>query len=271
MSVSKYQININSLSATTASTINIPLNLEFQLVDQSELIEKEFVNIEIENNINPILDYEKVRFTPVNSTFDIFDNIAYKIIFNGGINNYGGIGYTDDDIKFRKNAFKLSFLRLNFYDTDKATDQRLLSYITIYPKITDIDLHPLNSTVYTPSSVKPANQIFTTFILDNPLNNSKGTFEGFYIYHYKDEVTTTLPKELFMRASFNNAKSGKTTNLMTVSSAQSIDNLVNKLHTKYILKKNNSGYYYEIDNTYSTNINISGKNLTINLYQIQSL
>lgn len=267
----KYQININNLSATTASIISIPIDMNFQLVDQSELIETQFVDIETEKAINPILDYEKVRFIPVNSSFNIFDNVKYNVIFSGGVNNYGGIGFTNDDIKFRRNNFKLSFLKLNFYDTDKATDQRLVSFITLFPKITDVDLYPLNSTVYVPSSVKPANQIITTFNLDNPLNNSKGNFEGFYLYNYKDEVTNSLPKELFMRASFNNAKSGKTTNLMTISSAQTIDNLVNKLHTKYILKRNNTGYFYEIDNSYSTNINISGNTITINLYQIQSL
>lgn len=267
----KYQININGVSATTASTINIPINLEFQLVDQAELIEKQFVDIETEKAINSILDYEKVRFIPIDSSFNIFDNVKYNIIFSGGVNNYGGIGFTNDDIKFRKNNFKLSFLKLNFYDTDKATDQRLISFVTLFPKINDTDLHPLNSTVYVPSSVKPANQINTTFILDNPLNNSKGNFEGFYLYNYKDEVTNLLPKELFMKASFNNAKSGKTINLMTISSAQTIDNLVNNLHTKYILKRNNTGYYYEIDTIYSTNVGISGNTITVNLYQIQSL
>lgn len=267
----KYQININSISASTSAfTFSIPLTLEFQQ-DQTELIEKQFVDIETEKAINPILDYEKVRFLPVDSSFNIFDNVKYNIIFSGGINNYGDIGFTNDDIKFRKNGFKLSFLKLNFYDTDKPSDQRLVSFVTLFPKINDTDLYPLSSTLYTPTTVKPANQINTTFVLDNPLSKNRGNFEGFYLYHYKDEVTNILPKELFMRASFNNAKSGKTTNLMTVSSAQTIDNLVNKLHTKYILKRTNAGYFYEIDNTYSTNINISANTITVNLYQIQSL
>lgn len=267
----KYQININSISATTATTLTIPISLNFDLVGQSELIEKEFVETEIENNINPILDYEKTRFIPCDNLYNLFDSISYNIIFSGGVNNYGDIGYTNDDIKFRKNNFKLSFLRLSFYDSDKVTDQNLVSFSTLYPKINENDLYPLSSTLYTPTTIKPANQILTNFVLDNPLNKNNGNFEGFYLYHYKDEVTDLTPKELYMRASFNNAKSGKTTNLMTVSSAQTIDNLATKLHTKYILKRNNNGYFYEVDATYSTNVSISANTLNINLYQILSL
>lgn len=271
--MNRYEININSVnSASTATTINIPINLEFQLVDQAELIEDKFVNIEIEKAINPILDYEKARFVPINSFNNIIDKIQYNVTFTGLSNTYSSIGFTDDDIKFRKNSFKLSFLKLNFYDTDKATDQRLISFVTLYPKITDSNLQPLNiAPPLIPSTVKPANQIPISFELENPLFNQKGIFEGFYLYNYKDEVTQTIPKELFMRATFNNAKNGKSTNLITSSSAYTIDNLVNKLYTKYILTRNNTGFFYQIDQTYSNNVIISGNNITINLYQIQTL
>ncbi len=266
----KYSLNINTLTSTTGNYLTIPLTLDFDLTGKDELIEKEFVDIETEKAINPILDYEKVRFVPVNNSNVIFNNVIYNITFSGGVNNYTGIGFTDDDIKFRRNNFKLSFLKLNFYDTDRSSDQRLISFLTLFPKITDANLYPLNSTTNIPSSVKPASQINTRFTLDNPLNKSKGVFEGFYIYHYKDEVTDILPKELFMKAAFNNAKNGKSINLMTSSTPQPIDTLVNKLHTKYILKRNNNGFFYEIDLSYSNNVSISGSNITVNLYQIQS-
>lgn len=272
MFVNKFQINVNSISGATASTINIPISIRYELIDQTELIKKQFIDSEIEKNINPILDYEKVRFIPIDSLNNMFDNVVYNITFNSGINNYAGIGFTDDDIKFRRNNFKLSFLKLKFYDSDQPTNQNLISFITLYPKITDVDLQPLNVLPpLVPSSIKSANQIFTKFILDNPLYKSNGNFEGFYLYYFKDDITTTLPKELYMKASFNNVKNGKIINLMTVNIPQTIDNLVNKLYTKYILKRNNNGFFYELDTTYSNNITIIGNILTINLYQIQSL
>jgi len=50
MFVNSYQININTLSSgTTATTINLPVSLEYQLVDQGELVEKKFVDVEVEN------------------------------------------------------------------------------------------------------------------------------------------------------------------------------------------------------------------------------
>lgn len=260
----KYKINLKTLTiGATATTINIPLTLEHQLIDQNELINTKFVNVEVENAINPILDYEKTRFIPSGST-GIVNKITYALTFINNANNFESIGFTNDDIKFRKNNFKLSFLNLKFYDSPNATDQRLISIITLYPKITlsNLDLN---------GNVNPANKIPIIFTVSNPLKNPRGIFEGYHIYHYKDEVNLDLPKELYMKANFNNAKTGKSTNLMTENEALSIDKLVNKLYTKYILIRNNTGYYYEIDSTYSNNVIIDNDNITINLYQIQAL
>jgi hypothetical protein len=56
----KYQINLSTVpSGTTATTINVPINMDFHFVGQSEEIEEKFVEA-----INPIIDYEKVRVTP---------------------------------------------------------------------------------------------------------------------------------------------------------------------------------------------------------------
>ena len=60
-----YKINPRLLlSGTTASTINIPINLQFQPVDNGEVIETDFVDNQVANSINPILDYEKARIKP---------------------------------------------------------------------------------------------------------------------------------------------------------------------------------------------------------------
>jgi len=114
----KYQININNVdTGITATTINIPLSMDFQIVDQAELIERVFVPIEVEKSINPILDYEKVRFLPLTPTAVPINGITFTLNLNGDT-TYGDIGFTDDDIRYNRNNFKYTFLNLSFYDTD---------------------------------------------------------------------------------------------------------------------------------------------------------
>src|ERR1035438_10245659 len=134
----KYKINIATISsASTATTINIPINMEYQLVDQGELIETVFVAAEVEKAINPILDYEKVRLIPTGSTVTspYVNHITYNVNFVpsgttvANANTYASIGFTDDDIKFEKHSFTETFLNLSFYDSDNALSQRLVSFI----------------------------------------------------------------------------------------------------------------------------------------------
>jgi hypothetical protein len=254
---------------STGATVNIPIMLNAKPVNQEDVVEKDFVSIEVEKVINPIVDYERVRLTPTNIDDVILDEVRYSIHFNSSptyptVSYYGDIGYIYDDVKFRKNKFTNSFLKLSFYDSDVTTDQRLISLITLFPRITTdeigVDGLPL-----------PINLLPIRFRVTDPIKNPEGVSEGFYLYHFKDEVLSDLPKELFMRGTFNNAKTGEIINLITVPTALEITELVNKLHTKYILKRNNDGYFYEIDLNYSSNVSVTNGVLDINLYEIQVL
>ena len=271
--VNKFKINVNRLlTGTTATTVTIPINMEYQTVDQAEVVDRVFVQTEVEKSINPIFDYEKVRLIPVLSTGNTSNQVStlkYNLTFNDGASTYSSIGFTDDDIRFQKNSFKESFLRLQFYDSDNALEQRLISITTLYPKLTTIDLQPINSP--NPGLPKPANQISIEFRLSNPILYPEAYSEGYHLYEYKDTIPPVVGKYLYMRASFNNAKTGKSTNLMIDPNAYPIDQLVDKLYTRYVLVKDNTGFYYEIDKTYSNNIIYNNKDVTVNLYQIQAL
>jgi hypothetical protein len=84
-----------------------------------------------------------------------------------------------------------------------------------------------------------------------------------------------------MSAEFNNAKTGVTTRLMssnipnntidTLIKSTAGTNIPNNIYTKYVLIKNDGGYYYEVDQNYSTNVNILNNNYIINLYQISAV
>lgn len=278
MFVKKYKINASTLSTgTTEISIQIPLSGEFEFTNQNELIETKFVQSEVEKAINPILDYEKVRFLPIDSNLNHIDKITYNLNLSGAT-TYGEIGFSDDDIKYNKNNFKESFLNLAFYDSDNTLDQKLITYLTLFTKLTQTDLLQSGSTSGMPGQPKPATQIGLSFTVSNPIINPIGESEGYHLYDYKDELTIGKYKYLYMRASFKNAKTGKSTNLMVENSPSIIDELVKKLYTRFKLIRTNTGFYYVIDDSYhgdgslgSNNVVYNTNTVTINLFQIIAL
>lgn len=280
MFVNKFKINISTIpSGATATTINFPISMDFQNVDQAELIDRVFVDTEVENSINPILDYDKVRFLPITSNGDLISSIIYdvKLLKNGSyVNNYGDIGFSDDDITYRKNNFKQTFLNLSFYDTDNALTQNLIGYSTIYSELRSTDLiqNVGNGVLGQP---KPAIQVPVNFVLENPLQNPKGFCEGFHVYDFKDSLKIGESKYLYMRANFKNAKTGKSVNLMVKNVAQPIETLINELYTRLILTRDSTGYYYQIDATYQgnggstpNNVTYNNNSIIVNLYEINA-
>ncbi len=290
MSANIYKIRLGN---TSASTINIPIVMSFQPMDQAEVVEREFVEKEIEKSVNPITDFEKARFVPVDSDNNQIDSIIYKVnLLDGGsfpsTTMFSHAGFEYDDIRFRKNSFRKSFLRLSFYDSDIPTNQNLISFMTLFCRLTVNDIIPLTQNISTPTPFGPVdlpapvpngglpNPVTTIpirFILEDPIKYPDGISEGYNLYHFKDDVADGLPKELYMRASWNNAKTGESIQLITDGTPQMIDNLVGKLHMKYILKRDNIGWWYEIDTTYSspTNISLTSGIQTLELYQVQAI
>ena len=283
MSVNKIKIRINDLD--DKNFIKIPIDMEFSSVDQYDVVNRDFINVETEKSINPIVDYEKVRFSPLNNNGDVIEDLFINLEFlddNGTMlsnTSYGNIGFNDDDIRFRKNKFLNSFLRLSFYDSDIMTNQNLVSFLTIYSKITKDVIRPLTNPdtgqPYTFGGGLPvsANDFPVKFKLSNPITKPEEFAEGFYLYHFKSDITlnSVEPKELYMRAEFNNAATGKITKFITTSDILPIDLLIDKLHTRYLLTRTSTGFYYTVDNTYMENTNITETDtgLTLNLYEIQ--
>lgn len=287
MTANRYQINLSTISSgATDIYLNIPLGLESQEIGKSELIQTKFVDVETEKVINPILDYDKVRFLPVNSTNVNINKIFYNIDLTGST-TYGAIGFDNDDIKFVKNNFTQTFLYLAFYDTDNPMNQRLVSYVTLFSEITPDNLLPDNATQVTvfgsviglPGQPKRATDIPLQFVLSSPIFNPRGFGEGYHLYDYKDELDVGQWKYLYMKASFKNAKTGKTTGLMVKNTGLlKIDEVIKEVYTRYKLFRTLTGYYYQVDDTYQVDttsgvnnvtISTSPSNISINLYQIR--
>lgn len=283
MFVNNYQINIKTLaSGTTATTINLPISLEYQLVDQEELVQKKFVDVEVEKNINPIIDYEKIRFKPLDLNDKELDKIIYKVNFTNGT-TYANIGFSNEDIRLKKENFKQTFLNLNFYDSDNPLTQNLITTITLYTRLKSSDLLGFNPPYGFAGVPKNADEIQVEFVLDNPIFTKTGNYEGFFIYNYKDLLAIGEETFLYMKATFNNAKNGESTNTMVKDTPQEIDSLIHEQYTRYKLYRTSDGFYYKIDSqyqgndpentnpspnnvTYTTNNNLN--TVTINLYEI---
>ena len=278
MSVNKFKIRLVDFENT--DKLKIPLSLDFNTVDQAEIVNRDFISVETEKAINPIVDYERVRFTPKLNNGNLVQDLIFKLNFllddsYLSPTYYGNIGFTDDDIQFRKNRFLNSFLKLSFYDSDIPTNQNLVSYITIYSKITSLDIIEFtdefgNVRVGSGLPVN-ANEFLVRFILNNPVTKPEGFAEGFYIYHYKSDVNSTTPTALYMRAEFNNASTGKSTKFITTNELLDINSVIKKLHVRYLLTRNATGYYYTIDNSYNnaSNINETTTGLNVDLYEIR--
>lgn len=298
MFANKFTIKIPKISENTnptGTTIMLPLTLDIQNVDQNDIIKTKFIDIEVENSINPIVDWEQGRFSPVKDFVtplnNLIDSVTYTLQFLDSSKNfksamYSDADFTDIDVKNRKNGFKKSFLRLNFYDSDIITKQKLVAFLIIYPRVDSKFFSSTNlpsKSFFTPpgstpwGTMKPVNQINLEFTVGDSLKDRNKDGEGFFFYYYKDEVSAAAPKELFMRASFSNAKTGKVMRLMSTSNKVTIDKLniptnkttlKNNVHTKYILSKDNTGYYYKIDTNYSSNVSIHGDMYEVSLYEI---
>ena len=283
MYVNNYKINLLTIpSSATTTTINIPISMKYQLVDTAELIERVFVETETENAINPILNYDRVRFMPINPADNPVTSLTYdiKLFNNVGVygNFYSDIGFIYDDVKFSKNSFTQSFLRLSFYDSDDPMVQNLVAYTTLFCKLAPTDLLSGSTGVLSTGLPKPINQIPIKFTVENPLINKRGFGEGFHLYYYKDSLNIGETKYLFMKASFNNAKTGKKTNLMVKNTPQNIENLVHELYTRYKITRTLTGYYYEVDDQYQgidpigvNNVTYFGNGPTINLYEVKAI
>jgi len=144
--------------------------------------------------------------------------------------------------------------------------------MSIFPKVTSSDVDS-NGAVF------KANKFPVRFIMNNPITKPLGFAEGFYLYHFKTELSknSLTPKYLYMRAEFNNAKDGESTRFITVNEKLPIGELISKLHVRYALTRTNTGYYYMLDTDYNNSTNIietSGEKtfkVNLNLYEIQVL
>lgn len=282
MFVERYKILTGSLPEGTGSTMTIPFGMDFFPIDNSELVQKEFVEKETQKAINPIIDYEKSKFIPFNQfTSGNTNEIKIKLWDSSGSPLfYSDLGITNNDIKFRKKRFLNTSLRLSFYDSDQPTKSQFLFSTIYYTQIGDDQKDLTGCSIADPNCTSPnpnysqplaSSSMPVSYLSSDPILLPNKIAEGFHIFWLNKDVKNS-PKNIYCRATLNNAVDGVTTQYyayLDITPPIYDVNLFQKLNIKYsIFKDNMGGYKYTIDNT-NRSININPLSTTINLYKLK--
>ena len=208
--------------------------------------------------IPEIADYEKKCFTPFYSgekALEYVSKIKFNLYFRDrsdseewatndamGWNQYklddsgnfkvvsdrtkgdllGYLGFTDDDVYYRKNKLSKSFLRLSFYDSNNPLTQMLLYYSTIfidsnelYSKyVRNINKKKTGSEISLVNDTKLGDDNLTvSFSVSDRYDRTKSS-EGFYLYLFPDGIKDGSTRTIYMKAEFNHAGYGKTVPLI---------------------------------------------------------
>lgn len=208
----KYSFKFNDV--ISGGTLNIPITTSFSPETKKyEFIEENFDVVEM-GVINPIIDYEKVRVHPTTGTTSSIDlnSLVFKLHFYTGAtagwtNNSTSlleVGFTEDDIFNKRQRLEKTFLRLSFYDTNDLKTQNLLFFSTIF-----LDSGKFYGDFINDGGVTSTG-LTTEFNVENPkLSKSLKSFEGFYIYLFKDDIEKNNLSTIYVKFEYNNAINGK--------------------------------------------------------------
>ena len=257
------KINIRSLGSQE-NFIKIPLGQSFVPMDNAEIAENKFLEDAIQASINPIEDYEKIKFVPYNGV----DEIIISLKTTGGAAlNYNSFGHSDDDLFFLRNSFKNSFIKLNFYDSPNPSNRRLAFQSIVYNQVNIDQRDPIT---YQPL---PTITMPITYRIVDPIRLRNGISEGFYMYWLKNPQYNSYPINFFMTAAYHNALDGIITPLMAYDYPNIPVNVYNGFNfVKYTLVSLNNinEYHVKMDDTktgydYRTISNVGSK-LNIDFY-----
>lgn len=184
-------------------------------------------------------DYDSKEFDPTN-----YDERSDLV---------GYLGFDDDDIYYQKTKVKKSFLRLMFYDSKDVLNKNLLIYSTsfldsgklftkyslirnnerLFKYVNETEYYENEMVMFEPgrqpvfqTEPKPddleelkENEKYDDLRISSMITlkdkyNDDASSDGFYIYIFKQDAPSERPIDLYLKAEFNNAKYGKTVNLM---------------------------------------------------------
>lgn len=250
----KLKLNINRLGVENNS-FKIPLGSMWSNESLTQEATGSFLSDEIDEAINDTDDREKIRFTPSSGV----TTLTFGLYSSGSTEQtYDFFGYSDDDLRFRRNRFIKSFLSLNFYDSPNPTNQRLLFRQNIFNQL-GVDQRDVNNNLLSVSAMPISYRASNPKVVD-------GNSTGFFIYWFKNSSVYNFPLEVYMYPSYNNALDGISTPLVSVDGSIPVNQYSSKNYIKYTLISIGGSQAYQIDMT-DREINKVGDEINIKLYK----
>lgn len=157
----------------------------------------------------------------------IFNSGAMKTFIeeNGTVSDaLGYLGFTEEDVYYRKSKLSKSFVRLSFYDSTDPIEQKLLYYSTIFLDTTALFGRYMNIATYKENnglsddriplvffnSSSMSARLDTELVINDEYNMDKSS-EGFNIYLFADDAMgVNSARTIYMKVEFNHAGYGKT-------------------------------------------------------------
>lgn len=233
-------------------TMKIGLSSTQKPIGLDELIQRDFLDLECENAINPIINHDKVKYTPKYEGQDV-ECITYTLYKNPSTPyTFSDFGFDDDDLKFRYDRFLNSFLRIQFFDSIRTTDRSLLFENTLFNQTNNLDLSTNTEMKYATYDSK----VFPS--IEYPS-------ESFCLHWYADAV----PSEVYMTHSFNNALDGEVTPLFSYQNIPQLNQVNNLSNTKITFDPISMCYEIDGSNKVMT-YDSANKTLDICLFIVQS-
>lgn len=146
--------------------------------------------------------------------------VKNKTITNGDLLMH--LGFTDEDVYYRRKKIEKTFIRLSFYNSKDPFTQMLLFYSTIFLDSGELYTKYINNLNNTKRAknvplvnqdIFGDNNLTLSFSVTDRYNRNKSS-EGFYLYLFPDGLQEGEERTLYMKAEFNHAGNGKTVPLM---------------------------------------------------------
>tara|TARA_R110000787_G_scaffold148698_4_gene262582 strand:+ start:235 stop:1122 length:888 start_codon:yes stop_codon:yes gene_type:complete len=203
--------------------VTIPLGQSFDEIGREQLIET-WEEVELQDNINFIQDYETTRYTHYNPYDDY--KIHYKFLFFSAGSYYDDfniLGYKDYELARTRQSFKNSFFKFDFYDSPVKSEQKLM-FTSVMPanncrkeqKLISFSEDPVEywSQMANLPPIPTPMPMYGVYVPDAILSPEQGKNENYYIQWLKNRDLFT-GTSFYMSCKFYNAKDGKVIRMVT--------------------------------------------------------
>ena len=266
MTVNRIQIK----ASLGDKNITIPISQNFDEVGREQLLEI-YDEVELQDNINPIIDYETTRYSHL---FPPDNKIYYKFQFRDyNTETYNDdftlLGYTQKELAKKSSAVNKSFFKLDYYDSPVREEQKLM-FSVIMPLnncikverqvIVEEDPYEYYSQI-AKGIIPPVYGVYSPTMILGP---NKGINETYYIQWLKKRDIYDMDT-FYMSCKFFNAKTGKVIKMINESPPNPLPETYDFRNWFYYQVKLNINpalvgpkYYYEVRtfniNNYNTGV-----------------